>query len=127
MRQSTKNEGITRTYHFWARPLGGIPSELWQAALDSQRFWNELVALRENVAFNSQTRLASRNPESPRAERLRRSDGGKAVCNMQTLHTQPKTAENFVQFVDSTDQCANLRTFIRAILVKISNWLSEHG
>jgi hypothetical protein len=55
MKPTTKNEGMIRTYRFWARPLGVIPSELWQIALNSQRFWNELVALREDVAFNSET------------------------------------------------------------------------
>jgi len=38
---------------------------------------------------------------------------------MRTLHTQPKPAENFVQFVDSTDPYANLRTFIHAVMTSV--------
>ncbi len=42
-------------YRFWADPRGEITPELWRTALDMQRFWNRLVALREDVAFNSET------------------------------------------------------------------------
>lgn len=48
-------EGSPRGYRFWADPQGKIPPELWTTAHDIQRFWNRLVALREDVAFNCET------------------------------------------------------------------------
>ena len=55
MYRRTNGGAITRTYRFWARPRGPIPSELWQVAKESQRFWNQLVEVRENVAFTIET------------------------------------------------------------------------
>jgi hypothetical protein len=57
---------VIRTYRFSARPLGEIPPELWTVALNSQRFWNQLVELRDSVAFNSETL-----PENAEAIRTR--------------------------------------------------------
>jgi hypothetical protein len=55
MRHAPIDERITRTYRFWARPLDKIPTEFWQVVFNSQRFWNRLVELREDVAFNCET------------------------------------------------------------------------
>jgi hypothetical protein len=42
-------------FRFWIDLCGEIAPELWKTSLNMQRFWNELVALREDVAFNSET------------------------------------------------------------------------
>jgi hypothetical protein len=55
MRHTPSNGGTIRTYHFWAKPLYKIPNEFWQVVSNSQRFWNRLVELREDVAFNCET------------------------------------------------------------------------
>jgi hypothetical protein len=55
MRHIATDGKLIRTYRFWARPIGTLPSEVWQIALNSQRFWNQLVQLREDVAFNCDT------------------------------------------------------------------------
>jgi hypothetical protein len=55
MKHAPIDEGITRTYRFWARPLDKIPTELWQVVYNSQHFWNRLVELQEDVAFNCET------------------------------------------------------------------------
>jgi hypothetical protein len=94
MRHTTKDEGITRTYRFWARPLGGVPSELWQIALNSQRFWNELVEFRDNVAFNSET--LPENAEGyerafgifSQAAKLTVRDGASLLSEHTTYHGQ---------------------------------------
>jgi hypothetical protein len=46
---------VTRTYRFWAQPIGTLPAEVWQIAHNQQRFWNELVRLREDVQLNYET------------------------------------------------------------------------
>jgi hypothetical protein len=55
MRHSPTTEETTRTYRFWARPLDKVPTEIWRVVFNSQRFWNRLVELREDVVFNCET------------------------------------------------------------------------
>jgi len=56
MPRCSRTDGeLIRTYQFWAKPIGELPPEVWQIARDSQRLWNQLVQLREDVAFNCET------------------------------------------------------------------------
>ncbi len=65
-------------YRFWADPCGEITPELWRTALNMQRFWNRLVALREDVAFNSET--LPQDAETIRTQFWNLLTGGNADC-----------------------------------------------
>jgi hypothetical protein len=56
MRHS-RTERKPLVYRFWADPRGEIRLELWETALNMQRFWNRFVALREEIAFTCETLL----------------------------------------------------------------------